>query len=83
MTQLNLGEFVRDRTRRIGNGFLLLGFAFNKLYSSEWRLCRKTAELIGPVTPAPHLNSFFKNRDSETKQTVSVRELLFKRAVLK
>lgn len=77
-TQRNLSNVGRDQARRIGAEFIRNAIPKAQIYSSQWRRCTETAELLdlGPVTPEPTLNSFFQNQGAGEKQTAALRSWL-------
>lgn len=77
-TQRNLSEAGRAQASRLGDRFRQNGIDNAMLYSSGWCRCIETAELLGlgPVTPLPSLNSFFRNYERSAPQTAALRAWL-------
>ncbi len=77
-TQRNLSADGRKEAKRVGARLKALGLQPGAIYASQWCRCRETAELAFGWTQSkakdwPALNSFFRNRDSETRQMDEVR----------
>ena len=70
-TQRNLSDAGREQARRIGQALRDHGVPVDAVMSSQWCRCMETAELLGAgdPAPAPMLNSFFRDRSTETAQT--------------
>lgn len=77
-TQRNLSDDGREQARRISAAFIQHAIPYAQVYASQWRRCMETAELLdlGPVTPAPILNSFFQNQGASETQTAALRKWL-------
>jgi len=77
-TQRNLSAEGRAQAKRIGAAFTKHTILKAQVYSSEWRRCMDTADLLdlGPVTPETILNSFFQNRGDGDGQTAALRTWL-------
>ena len=77
-TQRNLSAQGRAQARRIGEAFRRRGVKVAKVLSSQWCRCLETARLmnLGAVEPFAPLNSFFRDRSTQTKQTTEVREFI-------
>ena len=62
-TQRNLNQEGRDQAISIGIRLKMVGFLFDKIYSSEWCRCVDTATLLdlGEITMFSGLNSFFQD----------------------
>jgi len=77
-TQRNLSEEGRVQARRTGEAFQQRGIAVDQVLSSQWCRCIDTAKLmaLGPVKPFPPLNSFFRDRSTQSEQTAAVRQLM-------
>lgn len=78
VTQRNLSEDGRKQARQIGAAFRAEGVPVREVLSSQYCRCLDTAALLdlGPVTPAPMLNSFFGDRSTAATQTEEVREAI-------
>ncbi|MBA2353634.1 MAG: histidine phosphatase family protein [Acidobacteria bacterium] len=74
-TQRNLSEQGRLHARRLGAALRAVGVRDAAVRSSRWCRCLETARLldVGPVNPAPFLNSFFAGRGDEAASTVALR----------
>ena len=61
-TQRNLSDAGRHQAERTGAAFRENGIKAARVLSSQWCRCLETARLLdlGPVTPQPALNSFFR-----------------------
>lgn len=70
-TQRILSETGRQQARRIGERLRANGVAVDVVLTSRWCRSSETAELlgVGPVTPEPALDSFFRNRRTAAAQT--------------
>lgn len=77
-TQRNLSETGRQQAKAIGEAFRSRNIPVAEVLSSQWCRCLETADLIdiGPVTPFPALNSFFRARSAADAQTAQVREYI-------
>ena len=77
-TQRNLSAEGRAQARRIGEAFRRRGIKVARVLSSQWCRCLETARLmnLGPVEPFAPLNSFFRDRSAQTRQTTEVREFI-------
>jgi len=77
-TQRNLDDRGRAQARAIGAALRERGITFDAVLSSQWCRTLETAELLnlGPVTEAPSLNSFFRDRSTRDQQTTETRELI-------
>jgi broad specificity phosphatase PhoE len=77
-TQRNLSTEGRAQAKRIGAAFTKHTILKAQVYSSQWRRCMDTAELLdlGLVTAEPILNSFFQNRGDRYGQTASLKTWL-------
>ncbi|NBD32339.1 MAG: histidine phosphatase family protein [Cyanobacteria bacterium] len=77
-TQRNLSEEGRQQARRTGEAFQQREIEINQVLSSQWCRCLDTAKLmdIGTVKPLPALNSFFRDRSTQSEQTAQVREFI-------
>ena len=77
-TQRNLSEEGRMQARRTGEAFKDRNIEVDQVLSSQWCRCLETAELLdlGVVKPFPPLNSFFRDRSTEPKQTAQAREFM-------
>lgn len=76
-TQRTLDARGRAQARRVGQEMRARGITFDSVLTSQWCRSRETADLldVGPVTDAPPLNSFFRdrgNRDRQTRQTLDL-----------
>ena len=74
-TQRNLSEQGRREARRLGEALRSVGVRDADVRSSQWCRCLETARLmaLGPVQPAPYLNSFFAGRGDEAASTRALR----------
>ena len=61
-TQRNLDAAGRAQAQALGRRLAQAGVREARVYSSQWCRCLETARLLnlGPVTPQPALNSFFR-----------------------
>jgi phosphohistidine phosphatase SixA len=77
-TQRNLSAQGRAQARRIGEAFRRRGIKVARVLSSQWCRCLETARLmnLGAVEPFAPLNSFFRDRSTQTRQTTQVREFI-------
>lgn len=73
-TQRILSQEGRDQAERIGAAARAHGITAARVLSSQWCRCLETAALLGlgPVEPLPALNSFFRQADHGTDQTLAV-----------
>ena len=73
-TQRNLSDEGREQARRIGLAFRQRNIGIGQVLSSQWCRCLETAELLdlGPVTPFPTLNSFFRRYERRAEQTAAL-----------
>lgn len=80
-TQRNLSKQGRQQAKRIGALFHENGIESAQVFTSEWFRCRDTAELLGlgPVTPLPALNSFFRNYEQKEPRTEALKRWLSQR----
>lgn len=83
-TQRNLSDTGREQAKAIGQLFKDAGIGEPRLFTSQWCRCRETAELmdLGEVTEQPLLNSFFRQRDRETQQTLELQAWLSEQEVV-
>ncbi|WP_420348974.1 histidine phosphatase family protein [Pelagibius sp.] len=72
-TQRNLDDVGRAQARAIGAAVRDAGIAIDHVLTSQWCRTAETALLLdlGPVTEAPMLNSFFRDRSTADSQTVA------------
>jgi len=77
-TQRNLSEEGRVQAKRTGEAFQQRDIEVDQVLSSQWCRCLDTAKLmdLGPVKPFPPLNSFFRDRSTQSEQTAAVRQLM-------
>lgn len=77
-TQRNLDDRGRAQARAIGAAIRARGIAFDHVLTSEWCRTRESAVLLdlGPVEPAPPLNSFFGDFSRAERQTAETLELI-------
>ncbi|HIC82335.1 MAG TPA: histidine phosphatase family protein [Kiloniellaceae bacterium] len=70
-TQRNLNDVGRAQARAIGTAMRAAGIAVDHVLTSQWCRTAETARLLdlGPVTDAPMLNSFFRDRSTADAQT--------------
>lgn len=75
-TQRNLSDEGRAQAAQIGGAFRAQGVPVRSVLSSQYCRCLDTAALLGlgPVAPAPMLNSFFEDRSTADAQTAEVRQ---------
>lgn len=74
-TQRNLSDQGRRDARRLGDALRAVGVADALVRSSQWCRCLETARLlnVGPVHPAPYLNSFFSGEGDQAASTAALR----------
>ncbi|QFT59580.1 hypothetical protein FIU94_12165 [Sulfitobacter sp. THAF37] len=79
-TQRNLDDRGRAQAERIGAAFRDRGIGFDAVLTSQWCRTRETARLLdlGPVSDAPPLNSFFRDRASRDRQTEETLDIVAK-----
>lgn len=77
-TQRNLDDRGRAQARAIGDAFRERGIAVDRVLTSQWCRSRETAELLGlgEVQEFPPINSFFRDRAKEGKQSDQTRAYL-------
>ena len=77
-TQRNLSAQGRAQARRMGEAFRRHGIKVSRVLSSQWCRCLETARLmnLAPVEPFAPLNSFFRDRSAQTRQTTEMREFI-------
>ncbi|WP_083952781.1 MULTISPECIES: histidine phosphatase family protein [unclassified Thalassospira] len=77
-TQRNLDNTGRQQARQTGDRIREMGIELTSILTSQWCRCVDTAQLLdlGPVTEAPALNSFFRNRSTEAAQTAEIKAKL-------
>jgi phosphohistidine phosphatase SixA len=77
-TQRNLSEEGRTQAQRIGAAFRAQTIPVRAVLSSQYCRCLDTSALLdlGPVTPAPLLNSFFDDRSTAPQQTEELRQAI-------
>ncbi|QPO13514.1 histidine phosphatase family protein [Thalassospira sp. A40-3] len=77
-TQRNLDDTGRQQARQTGDRIREMGIELTSILTSQWCRCVDTAQLLdlGPVTEEPALNSFFRNRSTETEQTAAIKAKL-------
>lgn len=77
-TQRNLSPQGRAQAKRIGQAFRQRQIQIAQVLSSQWCRCLETARLLelGPVKPFSALNSFFRDRQTEPRQTAAIRQLI-------
>ncbi|MEM7497292.1 MAG: histidine phosphatase family protein [Pseudomonadota bacterium] len=77
-TQRTLDDRGREQARKTGERLRDAGVHFDRVLTSQWCRCEETARLLGlgPVEPAPPLNSFFRNRATGPGQTTELRRML-------
>ena len=80
-TQRNLNNIGRIQAQKIGNLIRSNRISSVSLYSSAWRRCLETANLmkLGSTTVLPFLNSFFQFYEREKYQTKELRNWLVNR----
>ncbi|WP_417806108.1 histidine phosphatase family protein [Thalassospira lucentensis] len=79
-TQRNINDVGKAQARATGALIRDHGIKIDTILSSQWCRCLETAELLnlGPVIEEPSLNSFFRNPNTESRQTQQVLERLQK-----
>ncbi|MBP3126574.1 histidine phosphatase family protein [Thalassospira sp. ER-Se-21-Dark] len=77
-TQRNLDDTGRQQARQTGDRIRAMGIELTSILTSQWCRCVDTARLLdlGPVTEEPALNSFFRNRSTESEQTAEIKAKL-------
>ena len=76
-TQRNLSAEGRTQARGIGEAFRRRGIPVEKVFSSRFCRCQKTAALaFGAFEPHPALDSFFAAPARENEQTEALRRLV-------
>jgi phosphohistidine phosphatase SixA len=81
-TQRNLSAQGREQAQGIGRALRAGGVAVGEVWHSQWCRTRDTARLAFPgvqapvLRPEPVFNSFFSDREQETRYTKAGRELL-------
>ncbi|NIZ02232.1 histidine phosphatase family protein [Thalassospira lucentensis] len=77
-TQRNINDVGKTQARTTGALIRDQGIKIDKVLSSQWCRCLETAELLnlGPVIEEPSLNSFFRNPNTESRQSQQVLERL-------
>lgn len=77
-TQRNLNDVGRNQAESLGEALRARGINFAAVWSSEWCRAMDTAEAlgIGPVTPVPALNSFFRDPSTREAQTADLLDRL-------
>lgn len=77
-TQRNLSDTGRQQSKAIGTLFRDKGISSAAVFSSQWCRCQDTATLmaLGPVTPLPIINSFFRDRQNAAPQTQALAKWL-------
>jgi broad specificity phosphatase PhoE len=77
-TQRNLSQEGRRQAKQIGQVFRQREIPVARVLSSQWCRCLETARLLdlGKVEPFPALNSFFRDRSSESRQTEALRQFM-------
>lgn len=77
-TQRNLDARGRAQAEATGAALRARGITFDRVLTSQWCRTRETAELLdlGPVTPAPELNSFFGDFSRRAAQTADTLAML-------
>ncbi|MGG6268957.1 histidine phosphatase family protein [Leptolyngbya sp. AN03gr2] len=77
-TQRNLSQDGRRQAKQIGQVFRQRQIPVARVLSSQWCRCLDTARLLelGKVEPLPALNSFFRDRSTETRQTEELRQFI-------
>jgi len=75
-TQRNLSAAGRAQAEAAGRAFRKRDIPITAVYSSRWCRALDTAELmaVGPVEPAPWLNSFFRGRGDQASITRTAQE---------
>lgn len=77
-TQRNLSQDGRRQAKQIGQVFRQRQIPVARVLSSQWCRCLDTARLLdlGKVEPLPALNSFFRDRSTESRQTEALRQFM-------
>lgn len=77
-TQRNLSQDGRRQAKQIGQVFRQQQIPVARVLSSQWCRCLETARLmdLGKVEPFPALNSFFRDRATESRQTEELRQFM-------
>lgn len=77
-TQRNLSQDGRRQAKQIGQVFRSRQIPVARVLSSQWCRCLETAQLLdlGKVEPFPALNSFFRDRSTESRQTEQLRQFM-------
>ncbi|BAU14152.1 putative phosphohistidine phosphatase, SixA [Leptolyngbya sp. NIES-3755] len=77
-TQRNLSQDGRRQAKQIGQVFRQRQVPVARVLSSQWCRCLDTARLLelGKVEPFPALNSFFRDRSTESRQTEELRQFM-------
>ncbi|GAP93855.1 histidine phosphatase family protein [Leptolyngbya sp. NIES-2104] len=77
-TQRNLSQDGRRQAKQIGQVFRQRQVPVARVLSSQWCRCLETARLLdlGKVKPFPALNSFFRDRSTESRQTEQLRQFM-------
>ena len=75
-TQRNLSSEGRAQAQAAGRAFRARDIPIAAVYSSSWCRALDTAELmaLGPVEPAPWLNSFFRGRGDQASITQTTQQ---------
>lgn len=84
-TQRNLSQEGRNQAKRIGQVFRQRQIPVARVLSSQRCRCLETARLmdLGKVEPFPALNSFFRDRYTESVQTEQLRQFMIKNKAAK
>ncbi|MBD1844916.1 histidine phosphatase family protein [Cyanobacteria bacterium FACHB-63] len=84
-TQRNLSQEGRNQAKRIGQVFRQRQIPVGRVLSSQWCRCLETARLmnLGKVEQFPALNSFFRDRSTESVQTEQLRQFMIKNKAAK
>ncbi|MBD2081932.1 histidine phosphatase family protein [Leptolyngbya sp. FACHB-17] len=84
-TQRNLSQEGRNQAKQIGQVFRQRQVPVSRVLSSQWCRCLETAQLmnLGKVEPFPALNSFFRDRSTEPRQTEQLRQFMIKNKAAK
>ena len=79
-TQRNLSQAGRDQAKQIGEKLKANGIESARIYSSQWCRCLETAKLLGlgPVQELPTLNSFFRDYQNRSVQTIETKNWILK-----
>lgn len=79
-TQRNLSDAGRRQAERTGAAFRENGIRAARVLSSQWCRCLDTARLLdlGPATPQPALNSFFRTMAKGPEQIERLRAMIAK-----